>query len=93
MNPIDASVQAAVNLDSIDRKIHLVIEKVERLAKENEELKSQLMFTEQEKNTLARKVEQVVKDLESSRGKTRDLEKEEAIRKRVHSLLKKLEQL
>jgi predicted RNase H-like nuclease (RuvC/YqgF family) len=93
VNPTDTSVQAAVNLESIDRKIHLVVEKVERLASENVELKSLLKSTEQEKNTLARKIEQVVKELESSRGKTRDLEKEEAIRKKIHSLLRKLEQM
>jgi predicted RNase H-like nuclease (RuvC/YqgF family) len=93
VNPTDTSVQAAVNLESIDRKIHLVVEKVERLASENVELKSLLKSTEQEKNTLARKIEQIVKELESSRGKTRDLEKEEAIRKKIHSLLRKLEQM
>ena len=93
MNTPDASVQAAVNIDSIDRKIQQVVEKVERLASENEELKLLLKTTEQEKNTLAKKVDQVVKELDSSRGKTRDFEKEDAIRKRIHSLLKKLEQL
>ena len=93
MNSTEPTVQAAVNIDSIDKKIQQVVEKVERLASENEELKILLKTTEQEKNTLAKKVDQVVKELESSRGKTRDVEKEEAIRKRIHGLLKKLEQL
>jgi len=93
VNAFESSVQAVVNFDSIDRKIRQVVDKVERLAKENDELKSQLKATELERSTLARKIEQAEKELESSRGKTRDLEKEEAIRKKIHGMLKKLEQL
>jgi len=93
VNVIEAAEHKTVDLDLLDKKIRLVVEKMDKLVRENEVLKAQLKNAEAQNDEYAGQLEKLQEELDSSRELTRDVEKEEAIRKRIHGLLKKLEQL
>lgn len=89
----DAPIEADIDLGALDRKIKLVSEKFERLAGENDELKQKLADVENGREDLHKRVSELEEELESARENSRDKHRDDAIRKKVQALLKKLDQL
>ncbi len=75
----------------LEDKITRVLEKVETLKQENADLKNQLETIKREYNEKAAECEELSLNLQNAKGKERDPDKEEKIKKKVSGLLEKLE--
>jgi len=82
-----------LDTSALEKRVKKAVEVIRQLKSENTQLKIQVTRNSEAKEEAKKKIDELIRELEISRSKERDLGKEEKIRRKISGLIEKLDSI